>query len=218
MVEHLHSIFSGGEYWLPSFLADESGSVVDVGAGIGETTLLLRAAFPRAVIYAAEPNPRSYEYLLRNIKGVAGIRPHPVALADYEGEADLYEGAVNCLTDSLLRTVENSPRVRRVAVVKAAEFFREVVPDPVTLIKVDVEGLEWRILQDLYRGGRLGGIKAVALETHQDSTRRDVDDLLHEDFVLAGGRVLMPHRYVFTYVRKAIIARTNYDRFRVGSS
>lgn len=217
MVDHLRAIFEG-EYWIPWFLREEPGSVVDVGAGVGETALLFRAAFTAAgVVYAIEPSPITYEYLVGNTSEVGGVKLFEVALSDKGGEADLYRGAYTVLTDSLRRGCENLKESVRVKVRRASEFFSAEVEGPVVYLKVDTEGSELPILQDLAGSGELGRVQCVAVETHSDEDRRLVDGLLSPEYLLVGGGVLCAHRYVFTYLRRSVAsARTGWDNYRIG--
>lgn len=122
----------------------DNGHVIDAGANIGYTTLLFasRVRFP-FLVHAFEPEPRNVDLLERNVRRsrfAERIVIHRAAVGARRGTAQL---AVNRghPGDHRVVTAASPPTDRCVKVELVA--IDEVISDqPVSLIKIDVQGFE----------------------------------------------------------------------------
>ncbi|MFA9479593.1 FkbM family methyltransferase [Phycisphaerales bacterium AB-hyl4] len=142
---------------------------VDVGANVGKYTTLA-APLVNEVI-CIEPNPESRELLERNIalNRFANVTVHDVAVSDQAGEASLYQRGSNIGGASLLR-VGTAATEHRVPVVRGDTLIEP--SDRPTYLKVDVEGLEQRVLQGFDQLLRSPGGVVVQVEITDAWLRR----------------------------------------------
>jgi FkbM family methyltransferase len=118
-----------------------SGNYVDAGAFVGTHAIFFSLFCPASRIYAFEPQPVSYAKLARNIEvnGIANCQIFNTALSDSPGRGSLRQvywiEMVNRGGAELLPGDE----------VQVATLDSFCLP-PISLMKVDVEGLELRVL------------------------------------------------------------------------
>jgi FkbM family methyltransferase len=75
--------------------------VLDLGGNIGAATVYFATRWPEAQIAVIEPDPDAFQRLLRNTSRFAGVRALRVAVAEAEGQAQLYRSGYT-LTSSLV--------------------------------------------------------------------------------------------------------------------
>jgi len=143
------------------YLSDSpsSGTVLDVGANIGMTSIgLVRQGYFRRAI-ASEPAPDNYRLLVRNI-GQNGLRdriqPFPIALSSLDGELDMELSRDNS-GDNRIRQASApgffGEETRRTTKVRAATFDhflagnRALAAERVDLVWADIQGHELRFFQ-----------------------------------------------------------------------
>ena len=157
----------------------------DVGANAGAHTLRLAAnAAPGSVIHAFEPNPTMRARLEENIRlnEFENVQVHDCAISDESGEMDLYVPVNRNLGLARLNEPMRGAKSTRVQVRKLTDF---LPPDPETgidFVKVDVEGLEDRVLVPLITETPAAQHpKAVFFEVqHEKHWSVDIESLLLE--------------------------------------
>ena len=134
--------------------------VIDAGANIGSLALLAaRIVGPGGHVTAFEPHPRIFGFLLGNIKlnGFGWIEARQMALGREAGEArmtdSLYDDQNRISADGSVLV----PSARLDAVIDGTE--------PIALLKVDVEGLEWDVLRGAE--GLLGRVEGIYFEVSE---------------------------------------------------
>ncbi len=161
-----HEIFVRDVYRCPYPEALTSvNNIVDVGANIGLSCIYWAHTFKDAKILAFEPHPRHIQILKRNaqlnhletrltlIEAAAGQEP---------GEAVLSDAS---LCSSLISPTEISPTDEKSGIrVPIVDVFQTLENRTIDLLKIDVEGYEYAILQDK----RLSSLSAavVVMEWH----------------------------------------------------
>jgi FkbM family methyltransferase len=129
--------------------ARSGATFVDVGANAGFYSLFAALHADRdARILAFEPHPALYRRMAFNLRSLGSerVRLFPVALGEKSGSAFLAVGTGN-LGES--RLVETGGRIA-VTVQCLPTVLAEHGIDDVDLLKVDVEGSEYRVLQPLF--------------------------------------------------------------------
>jgi FkbM family methyltransferase len=138
-------------------LSGRDATIVDVGANAGAFSLpILRAAGAGARALLVEPNPVMRARLGRNIaiNGLEGVEVLPCAISDRDGSARLHfprygnlgQGRVDAAYGAHEDWIEVTLR-------RLPSCLREAGIDQVDLLKVDVEGLEDRVIAPLLEDG-----------------------------------------------------------------
>ena len=135
-------------------MVKEGDTVVDLGANIGYFTLLAaKLVGKKGKVYSFEPEPRNYNYLLKNIElnGYDNVFATQKAVSDETGKTKLYI----CPCDTGHHTINQYGGIKahkpdfiddkkdfvEVETVTLDDFFKDT-KQPVNVIKMDVEGAE----------------------------------------------------------------------------
>lgn len=162
-------LFKGGrkaEYWLPEALQPKR--ILDIGGNIGATARYLSHRFPEAEIHCFEPIPRNCELLTQNLRG-SSVRIHPYGLGATSGTFEFRQAAgsvANPAGFSLVRSPEAGGAAVR-AEVRAVEDVLRSLGEPIDIIKIDVEGAEYGIL-DAFPDRRLAETTWIYGELHSE--------------------------------------------------
>ena len=157
------------------FLSLKPGTLaIDCGAHIGEATekMLNRGA----TVIGFEPNPHACQAYRENYGDHPNLTILPKAVWTEKSKLRLYlhqnsdEDEVHWATgSSLLDTKANINREKWIEV-EAVDFihFLQELDQPVTLIKMDIEGAECEVLEKLLDHGWHKKIGKILVETHDD--------------------------------------------------
>lgn len=117
----------------------ENGTVIDVGASIGDHTITYAEwVGPTGLVAAFEVNPRAYECLQHNTKDLPQVLPIKTGLSDVDGKVVLVE-----LDNSGATYLSNGKSKTKVPVTTLDSYeFKNV-----NFIKIDVEGYEVKVLE-----------------------------------------------------------------------
>jgi FkbM family methyltransferase len=127
---------------------------LDIGANVGAHTLVMaRLAGPSGRVIAVEPHPRMCARLRQNLdlNRLDNVIVVAAALSASDGETDLYgfgEDAFHQGSSSLLPDHEVRMQIR-VRSIRGAVLQREYSMDSCRLLKIDVEGAEGLVLDEL---------------------------------------------------------------------
>ena len=126
------------------------GTVIDVGANVGNTTAAIKARFPGSSVHAIEPVAATFEILTRTCATLADVTAHRVALSDTRGRAMMATGSNSELNHLIDNEESQYERVESVETNTLEEFCETRAINRIGLLKIDAEGSDLRILQ----GGR----------------------------------------------------------------
>lgn len=146
-------------------------TVIDLGAHVGRVAQ--EFAHRAGRVHAFEPHPDTFRELCRNTRNYPRVTPLNIAASDRTGTERLYfnRPAAGRFTEgaTLIRDKSNVADAAGLAVqtVRLAEFVAGLGTD-IALIKMDVEGAEYRILADLVENSVMARIGKVWVEDHCD--------------------------------------------------
>ncbi len=138
--------------------------IVDAGSNIGLSVLYFKMLYPNSTIKAFEPSDANYLCLKNNIENnnLSSVSIYKNALSDEEGELEFFE--TEALKGALVDK-SNDKGVDGSFVVQAVKLSPHI-EESVDLLKMDIEGAELEVLQELESSGKLKNIKQIVLEYH----------------------------------------------------
>lgn len=171
-------------------IAPSDKQFVDCGAHMGSWTLVMAAHFRE--VHAFEPQRLIYQQLCGNValNGLSNVFAHNVGLDEAEGRLTLHRPGVDRGSSSARADVAARFEAEGIALspetirVVPLDSFADVLTD-VGLVKIDVEGLELRVLKGALQVLRANGLPKVLFECWSSEWfRRDKDQLLRflDDF------------------------------------
>ncbi len=142
--------------------------VFDCGSNIGLSVLYFKHRYPAARVVAFEPSPHTFRILEENLRrnAVCGVRAVNKALGREPGLASFYFSADDLAEPS--QGLVRNPRIRGLADCVEVPVVRlsESIDEPVDFLKIDVEGSEEGVLEDLVESGKMALVHGLALEYH----------------------------------------------------
>jgi FkbM family methyltransferase len=151
--------------------------VVDLGCWIGPLTLYV--AGKGAYVHAVDPDPEAYQLLIKNLdlnpSFVERIKPHKVAISKKNGHAVLHarEHYGKSSSSLLLRTRD------RISTIKSKTYslktFLEVnAIEKIDFLKIDIEGGEFEIVDQLLELKKKRKFKNLLLSLHYDHLNESI--------------------------------------------
>jgi len=168
----------------------------DIGANVGHYSLLLRHNFHR--VYAVEPVPRNVRQLKRrlSVRFIKNVIVVPRALSDKNGIATLYvnpdrKNILNNFSASSLfekfesrscdhgsdRTYVGSP-----IAVETMTFDRLLSEPTADLVKIDVEGAEFLVLEGMRESLASRRVNNILVELHDRDRKGELETILNSNF------------------------------------
>ncbi len=166
--------------------------VIDIGMNIGIASLFFASDPNVRHVYSFEPFKRTYELACANLRlnptFEAKITPHNFGLAGQDSTQELpyieerkgslgVQGMPSNFTPAAVDL-----NVQRIELREAAAVLRPIFaanPHANIVLKMDCEGSEYGIFENLAAAGMLGRFQAVMLEWHREGPR-PLRDALHE--------------------------------------
>jgi FkbM family methyltransferase len=138
--------------------------VVDCGANIGMSVLYVKSLAPQAEILAFEPEPTAFRLLVENMhsNGIGGVECVQLAVAKEAGRRILRTAAPAHAGASIEFDGVGWTEIE----VEAVRLSDRIGGRRVDFLKLDVEGSELAVLDDLSEAGVLDQVDEIALEHH----------------------------------------------------
>lgn len=154
-----------------------AGNVVyDIGGNVGLFSVVLAKTIgPQGVLIAFEPQGQNFTHLQENLKlnGLTNFRCYRKALGDRSGQATLYASKV-IGNSSLVQHGQPGDAGETVEVITGDEFVNtEGVPLP-RVVKIDVEGFEFAVIQGLRTTLAQPACELVCCEVHPSLLPRGI--------------------------------------------
>lgn len=147
---------------------------IDLGANVGEITT--RMAATGADVISFEPDPAAFDALSKVVQDLGNVTLHQKA-AGVRAETLMLRRSANWSPDDPTKHTAMSSLVRTdgkmaesnsipVEVVDIIAFLEDLDRD-IRILKMDIEGAEWEIMQKLIDHPLLGRIDCIFVETHE---------------------------------------------------
>jgi FkbM family methyltransferase len=140
-------------------------NIIDCGANIGMSVLYFKFLYPNCSITAFEPNPGAFSLLKKNVEenNLSNISLQKYALSNEEGPIIFFtDGRRKCLIASIF-SERGGKSSEYVQAMKLSKFINH---DCFDLIKIDIEGAEPKVLQDLVSESKLLNSSRYIIEYH----------------------------------------------------
>lgn len=148
-------------------------TIIDCGANIGIRMIYYKWLYPNSTIICFEPNPINLDFLYRNIKNnnLTNIIIYPNSVGRETGRAELYYGDnIRGLgSGSLFNETNNNKNHLKIEVdvVKLSSY----IVSEVYLLKLDIEGSEGWVIDDLEGNASFEFIRNIIIEFHYDGVK-----------------------------------------------
>lgn len=160
----IESIFIDNEYF---FVSDNSKPVImDLGSNLGLSIIYLKQLYPKSSIQAFEPDISTFKMLVKNITSykLKGVTAHNVAVTGANGSINFYidkNGAGSPLMSTSPLRINNKKTIKA----KSIKLSKKI-NGKVDFIKMDIEGSESQVLEDLDKSQKLKLVRQISIEYH----------------------------------------------------
>jgi len=180
-------------------------SILDLGANSGIFTVTRAMQYPDARIVAVEPDPHVFKLLIENTQDLPNVSRWQGAVVGDDDPEQLYIRERCCCTVMSFVTdkpaEENSPdRTFPISTLPASQFWDDVLKEPPSILKMDIEASEGAVLQSLGRE-RLAKVGVIYLEYHGAFPRLLADQMLAPSHLLVAARIITPDQGELTFIR-----------------
>jgi FkbM family methyltransferase len=174
-----HEIFLSQDYHFTT--EKDRPYILDCGSNIGSSILYFKKIFPRSVIDGFEPFDHAFQVLKRNIdvNHLQDVTVHKLALSDRKGSNRLFYDPSN--PGSSVRGLNQEYADGAASVAVETTTLSGYIDRTVDFLKMDIEGSEVAVMQELHDAKKLPLIQKAAIEYHHH-VAKDVDclsQLLH---------------------------------------
>lgn len=156
-----------------------SPRIIDGGANMGISVLYFKSLYPKAHITAIEPNPTAFFYLEKNIalNALSDVEAVPACLSNRKGKERFYVSPSGDIINGSLYPEIGIRYLQEVESVCLSDYLAE---GEVDLVKLDVEGAERQVYQDLKMSGNLTQSQQYLIEYHAMEGLPDIDsEMVH---------------------------------------
>jgi FkbM family methyltransferase len=131
------------------------GTILDVGANVGQFARAAALHFPDAIIYSFEPLFDVFSELQKNTRKKKKIKAFNYALGNHNGQISFHLNKYTRLSSSLsIHKSNDNPRYRenktsliKVDILRLDELKIQLNIPPPVLLKIDVQGMEMEVLK-----------------------------------------------------------------------
>jgi FkbM family methyltransferase len=140
--------------------------IVDCGSNVGMSVLFFKALFPNARVIGVEPDPKTFEVLSGNVRRNHwnDVVLHNKAVGAADGTTNFYMNAQN--PGDLGMSVIAQEHLKTQLTVPAARLSSIIGQDHVDFLKLDVEGAEEEVIDDLSQTSVIRQIDRMMVEYH----------------------------------------------------
>lgn len=173
-IETLNELFVIGVYQLSVDL--NPNTIVDLGSNIGLSAIYFALKYEDSKIFALEPNPDIFKQLKINTRKFSNIYCFNKLVSDKDGEVEFYLSTDRTHSSSLIKR-SNCSKTCNVQSISLPNLIRELNIPVIDLLKFDIEGAEFLILDDIIPNK----VKNFIGEVHMDLSNKTIDKSLGLD-------------------------------------
>jgi FkbM family methyltransferase len=146
--------------------------IFDCGGNIGMATLYFKWLYPESTIHVFEPDPGSFSVLEKNVaqNHLTNVTTHNCALWDENGEIEFFVD--NTKPGSQIASVDPL-RMQGQSIQVPSRKLSDFIQGKVDFLKMDVEGAEHHVLDDLVQSGKIDLVTQMAIEYHHHIGNRE---------------------------------------------
>jgi FkbM family methyltransferase len=160
---------------------------IDLGANHGLTIAEFLCEHPDCRVFGFEPTPSLACELNEMFRGDSRVSILDYAAWIEDGLIELFPGAVSDQSSTLIRGKQHVPEwsvdYARGFPVKCLDFDRwlseATSPHDHVVVKMDIEGAEYRVLEKLIASGSIGRVKEIRVEWHWKKFPDEVSHIQH---------------------------------------
>ena len=178
--------------------------IYDCGANVGISVLYWKSLYPHSRVVAFEPDPFAFACLRDNCAAFPDIELHQVAVWTYNGDVVF---ACDGADGGCLAVYNEFADAKMTARVKAIRL-RDLLAEPIDLLKMDIEGAEVDVLLDCV--DRLHLVSRLFVEYHSFHNREQRLDELLQALRATGLRIHMDtseHGHHQPFIERRMINR-----------
>lgn len=162
-------IFVRHTYYLET--KNSSPKIIDCGGNIGMSVLYFKYLYPNASITVFEPSREVLSVMKRNIEGnkLKDVKIVEAAVSAKDGELEIHPRGNAASGNTLLSGISEATPKKGLAekpyTVKTVRLSPHI-PETLDLLKLDIEGSEGGVIQELEDAGKLHSVKEYVMEYH----------------------------------------------------
>lgn len=170
-------IFIHEEY---KFTSDNKNPlIIDCGTNIGLELIYYKRLYPKSTITCFEPDKKTYTILKKNVEvnNLEKVDVFNIAIGSRKAKINFYIDTKD--PGSLIMSTHKKRGLKYKTVVQMDKL-SSFVKSPVDFLKLDIEGNEDEVIEDLHRRKKLKQIKQMVIEYHHHIERNKdkLSDLL----------------------------------------
>lgn len=147
--------------------ANKEKDVLDIGAWNGVHSIALSYLFRK--VHSFEPDPKAYNDLVLNTKNRDNICYYNFAVGDYSGIGEIKSACWGNSGTTMIQSPTFAYKTMPCAVISFVDIFekyKNIEKDEIGLIKIDIEGYEYKMVPTML--SFLSNYKGVLVLSHHD--------------------------------------------------
>jgi len=179
-IQTLEEVFINMAYYFSSDKTDPF--IVDAGCEVGVATIFFKIFYPNAKILCFEAHPYAFELLEKNLKinNLNNTIAINSALTNKEGTLDFF-GEFNCddpdTRGSSIISAWGLQRTTSSKIEVKSTVLSKYIDSPVDYLKLNVEGAEQQIIEELETQNKLDFINKILIKFHYSKNTQHINNL-----------------------------------------
>lgn len=142
---------------------------IDCGANIGVSLLYIKLMAPNARVRCFEPNPSALAILKKNIQANGwekDVVVYPYALGKIKGKAEFFVDRDERTSYGASLNKYMAGKRPLISFTVDTDCLSDYILGPIDFLKIDIEGAEFDVLEDLAEKNKMSSISQIQMEYH----------------------------------------------------